>query len=39
MFQNDPAWPQTRDGSERDGPFVASISNLVFMPTSLTELR
>jgi hypothetical protein len=39
MFQNDPAWPQTRDDSERDGPFVATISNLVVMPTSLTELR
>ena len=28
-FQNDPAWHNVRDDSERDGPIVASISNQI----------
>src|SRR6476619_4041365 len=32
-FQNDPAWHNVRDDSERDGPIVACISNQIFTPT------
>ena len=38
-FQNDPAWHEARDDSERDGPIVASISNQILTPTSFSALK
>ena len=38
-FQNDPAWHEVRDDSERDGPIVASISNQILTPTPFSQLK
>ena len=38
-FQNDPAWHQARDDSERDGPFVATINNQMLTPTAFSALK
>ena len=38
-FQNDPAWHEARDGSERDGPIVATIRNQILAPTSFSALK
>jgi NIPSNAP len=38
-FQNDPAWHQARDASERDGPIVATINNQILMPTAFSALK
>ena len=38
-FQNDPAWHNVRDDSERDGPIVASISNQILTPTPFSALK
>ena len=38
-FQNDPAWHEARDESERDGPIVASIGNQILRPTAFSALK
>jgi hypothetical protein len=38
-FQNDPAWHQVRDDSERDRPIVASISNQILTLTPFSVLK
>jgi hypothetical protein len=38
-FQNDPAWRQARDDSERDGPIVATIRNQILTPTDFSALK
>ncbi len=38
-FQNDPAWHQARDNSERDGPIVATINNQMLTPTAFSALK
>jgi hypothetical protein len=38
-FQNDPAWHQARDESERNGPIVATISNQILTPTAFSALK
>lgn len=38
-FQNDPAWHQARDESERNGPIVANISNQILTPTAFSALK
>ena len=38
-FQNDPAWHQARDTSERDGPIVAAINNQILVPTAFSALK
>ena len=38
-FQNDSAWREAVDDSERDGPIVASISNKILRPTEFSHSR
>ena len=38
-FQNDPAWHEARDESERDGPIVASITNMFLQPTAFSAVK
>jgi hypothetical protein len=38
-FQNDPAWHQARDDSERDGPIVATMNNKMLTPTAFSALK
>jgi hypothetical protein len=37
-FQSDPEWLRVREGSEKDGPLVASINNQILAPTSFSAL-
>jgi len=38
-FQNDPAWQQAREESERAGPIVANISNQILTPTAFSAIK
>ena len=38
-FQRDPEWGEKRAASERDGPIVASIENLILQPTGFSAVR
>jgi len=38
-FVVDPEWLAKRAESERDGPIVASISNLILKPTAFSSVR
>ncbi len=38
-FQSDPEWLAKRAETERDGPIVASISNLILQPTVFSSVK
>jgi hypothetical protein len=38
-FQADPEWIAKRAESEKDGPIIASISNLILQPTPFSSVR
>lgn len=38
-FMVDPEWQQKRAESERDGPLLASIENMILEPTSFSAVR
>lgn len=38
-FMNDPEWQAKRAETEKDGPIVASISNLILTPTAFSSVR
>ncbi|MCU0886509.1 MAG: NIPSNAP family protein [Rubritepida sp.] len=38
-FMNDPEWQAKRAETEKDGPIVASISNLILAPTAFSSVR
>jgi hypothetical protein len=38
-FQADPAWQQARAESERDGPIVATITNMILQPTAFSAVK
>ena len=39
VFQADPAWISARADSERDGPIVASITNMFLQPTAFSAVK
>ena len=38
-FQSDPEWQAKRAQSEKNGPIIASITNLMLQPTSFSSLK
>jgi len=38
-FQNDPEWHAKRAETEKDGPIVASVANLILQPTSFSSVK
>lgn len=38
-FMADPDWIKARAESERDGPILASVSNLVLQPTAFSSVK
>jgi hypothetical protein len=38
-FMKDPEWLEKRAESERDGPIVGSISNLILQPTGFSSVK
>lgn len=38
-FQSDPDWIAKRAETERDGPIVASLANLILQPTAFSSVR
>lgn len=38
-FMADPDWIKARAESERDGPILASVSNLILQPTSFSSVK
>jgi hypothetical protein len=38
-FMKDPEWLAKRAESEKDGPIVASISNLILQPTAFSSVK
>ena len=38
-FQSDPEWLAKRAESEKNGPIIASITNLMLQPTSFSSVR
>jgi hypothetical protein len=38
-FMSDPEWLAKRAESEKDGPILASISNLILQPTAFSKVR
>ena len=38
-FMSDPEWLAKRAESEKDGPILASISNLILQPTTFSNVR
>jgi hypothetical protein len=38
-FQSDPEWIAKRAASEKDGPILREIDNLILKPTSYSKLR
>ncbi|MCU0946320.1 MAG: NIPSNAP family protein [Rubritepida sp.] len=38
-FMNDPEWQAKRAETEKDGPIVASISNLILAPTGFSSVK
>jgi hypothetical protein len=38
-FMNDPEWLSKRAESERDGPILASVSNLILQPTAFSKIK
>jgi len=38
-FQADPAWQQARAESERDGPIIATITNMILQPTAFSAVK
>jgi hypothetical protein len=38
-FQSDPEWMQKRAESEKDGPILTSISNLILQPTAFSSVK
>ena len=38
-FQADPEWISKRAETERDGPIVASLANLILQPTAFSSVR
>ena len=38
-FQNDPDWKQAKAGTELNGHLVERIENMIFQPTSYSNLR
>lgn len=38
-FQSDPDWLAKRAETERDGPIVASLANLILQPTAFSSVR
>lgn len=38
-FQADPEWISKRAETERDGPIVASITNMILQPTAFSAVR
>ncbi len=38
-FMADPDWVKARAESERDGPILASVSNLILQPTSFSSVK
>lgn len=38
-FLADPEWRQKRDESERDGPLITSIENIVLEPTAFSAVK
>ena len=38
-FQSDPEWQAKRAESEKHGPIIASITNLMLQPTSFSSVR
>jgi NIPSNAP len=38
-FQSDPEWQQVARDSEKDGPIVASITNMVLKPTDYSPMQ
>ena len=38
-FQNDPEWKAKRAETEKDGPIVASVANMILSPTSFSSVK
>ncbi|MFI4997875.1 MAG: NIPSNAP family protein [Hyphomicrobiales bacterium] len=38
-FQSDPEWLAKRAESEKDGPILASLSNLILQPTAFSSVK
>ena len=38
-FQNDPEWIAKRAETEKDGPILNSLSNLILQPTSFSSVK
>ena len=38
-FQSDPEWMQKRAESEKDGPILTSVSNLILQPTAFSAVK
>lgn len=38
-FLKDPDWVRRRDESEKNGPMLASVSNMLLQPTSFSSVR
>jgi hypothetical protein len=38
-FMTDPEWVAARSASERDGPILTSIENLILQPTAFSSVR
>jgi hypothetical protein len=38
-FMSDPEWLAKRAETEKDGPILASVSNLILQPTAFSKLR
>ena len=38
-FQNDPEWIAKRAETEKDGPILTSLSNLILQPTSFSVVK
>ncbi len=38
-FQADPAWHAARAESERDGPIVRTITNMILQPTAFSAMK
>jgi len=38
-FMNDPDWLKARAETEKDGPIVASLQNMILQPTSFSSVK
>lgn len=38
-FQSDPEWRVAREETERDGPLVLSVANMILTPTAFSNTR